>query len=112
MQLDSSLVAALLNDLIRLVILAVGGYVVAYVRGHYSAQQIALAREIAADAVTFAEQVAKALNLDSAAKFQHALAYARQLAARAGLKFTDAQWQGLIEAAVHDLFTAVEPLQK
>lgn len=105
------LVSQTLTDLIQLVIIAVGGVVIQYLRKRLSQQQIEKAKQIAEIAVKAAEAIGAANGLDGKAKFQQALQMARDLAAKYGIIFTDAEWQALIEAAVHSLKDLGEELE-
>ncbi len=99
------LVAQVLTDLIRLIIVVIGTMLINYIRQHLSQQQINKAIEIAILAVKAAEAIGYACGLDSKAKFQEALQLARTTAARYGIRFTDDEWRALIEAAVQELKT-------
>ncbi len=101
----TQLIATVLTDLLRLVILGVGGYCITWLRAHMTQAQLTVARTIAERAVAFTEQVAQATGMaaDAKAKFEHALEYCRTMATKAGLHLTDTEWQGLIEGAVGDL---------
>jgi hypothetical protein len=97
---------------VRLVILIVGGYAAAFVRTHHSASQVQRAQEIGRTAVWAVEQLATAAGWDRRAKFARALAFAKRLAARAGLHLQDDQWQTILEAAVRALGEAGADLPK
>lgn len=84
----------------RLVVLVIGTYGAAYVRSHYAASQIQRAEAIGRTAVWAVEQLAGASGWDSRTKYGRALGFARRLAARAGLRLDDEQWQAILEAAV------------
>lgn len=101
-----------LVDLIQLLILVLGGMAVVYLRRHFSLQQLDKAREITYIAVNAVEMIARACNFDSKQKFEKAMAFVKEFAAKHGLKLTDEQWQVLIEAAVHRLKVVEEELTK
>ena len=101
-QIGQSL-ATLLADLIRLVVLVVGIYGAAYLRGLYVGSQLQRAESVGRTAVWAVEQLAPAMGWDGKAKLARAQGFARRLGARAGLRLDDDQWQPLLEAAVHAL---------
>ncbi len=101
--MNSQLIQTVLDDGIRAAIVAVAGYVVAFMHKHFTANQIVQGVAIAKEAVAFAEQVGKTMGLNGAAKYDKALTYAEGLATKVGVKLNSKQWQGLIESAVLDL---------
>jgi len=75
-------------------------FLVAYTKQHFSANQISTASGIATESVNFAVQAAKKLGVtQDLAKYNFALTKAKELASKAGLKFTDSQWETLLESA-------------
>ena len=113
--IDGQLAAAftaLLSDLVRLVVLVVGGYAAALARAHHSAAQAQRAEQIGKTAVWAVEQLAAGMGWDGRTKFSRALGFARRLAARAGLRLDDDQWQAILEAAVRGLQQAGADLPK
>lgn len=97
-----TLIYNVLKDLITLGATVLLGYLTAYAKSHFSGKQLSNAIAVATLAVTFAEQVAKSLDLSSIGKFNAALEQAKSLAAKYGLNYTDEQWKGLIEAALKE----------
>jgi hypothetical protein len=93
-------VYALLKDLIALLGSIAIAYLSAYLKQHFNAKQLELAKTIAEEAVYFAEQVGNTLGIKGADKYKAALEKAKVLAAKVGIHLTDEQWQGLIESAV------------
>jgi len=79
------------------------GYAVVFIRQHLSAQQLNTAKVIASNGVVFAQQVSKDLNLNNEAKFNSALASAKSLASKYGVKLSDEQWKNLLEPAYNEL---------
>ncbi|MDQ7095013.1 phage holin, LLH family [Desulfosporosinus sp. PR] len=70
-----------------------------YLRKHFTAKQLATASSIAQDAVNFAVQAAKKHGITAdLGKYNAALGKAKELAAKAGIKMTDSEWEGLIES--------------
>jgi len=104
------LIAQLITDLVKLIIVAVGGYLVAWLRSKLSQDQIRKAMQIAGIAVKAAEAIGAAQGLDGKAKMQQALNTARTVAAKYGIRFTDEEWQALLEQAVHELKTLGDEL--
>lgn len=83
---------ALLSTLVGL-----AGY---YLKQHFTSKQLATAASIATEAVNFAAQAAKKLGItQDLAKYQHALAKAKELASKVGIKLSDSEWETLIESA-------------
>ena len=101
-----------LMDLTQLLILVLGGMVIAYLKRRFSLQQLEKAREIAYIAVQAVEMIAKVNGFDSKQKFEKAMAFVKEFAAKHGLKLTDEQWQALIEAAVHQLRVLDEEIKR
>jgi len=87
-------------------------FLVAYVKQHFSATQISMASGIATESVHFAVQAAKKLGVThDLAKYNFALAKAKELASKAGLNFTDSQWETLLESAYKKAKDGLQPLQ-
>ena len=73
---------------------------IAFVKQHFSAKQIATAGDIALEAVNFATQAAKKHGITAdLGKFNSALVKARELASKAGINLSDSQWETLLESA-------------
>lgn len=94
---------AIFNGLQDIVVALIGVFVaflVAYIKQHFSATQISTASGIASEAVNFAAQAAKKLGItQDLEKYNSALTKAKELASKAGLNFTDSQWETLLESA-------------
>lgn len=106
------LIPQTITDLVQLALVAICGYLVKYLREHLTQPQIDKAVQIAQIAVKAAEAIGAANGFDGKAKFQQALEMARTLAASHSIKFTDEEWQALIEAAVHTLKAGYDELKK
>lgn len=101
-----------LKDLLVLLCSTLTGFLVAYVRQHFSAKQISTGSLIASEAVNFVAQTAKNLGItEDSAKFQSAKDKAKELASKVGIKFTDSQWQTLLESALKTAKDAAEPIK-
>ena len=101
-----------LQDIITVLIGVLVTYAVAFIKQHFSARQIATATWIATDSVNFATQVAKRLGITrDSLKYLSALTKAKELASKAGLKFTDSQWETLLESAYKKGKDKIQPLQ-
>lgn len=100
MAIQNAIYAAL-KDIIALIGSIAVAYLSAYLKQHLQVKQLEAARAIAKEAVFFAEQIGDTLGIKGGNKFKAALEKAKVLAAKAGIKLTDDQWQGLIEAAVN-----------
>lgn len=82
-----------------------------YLRQHFTSKQLSTAASIASEAVNFATQAAKKLNITAdLAKYQHALAKAKELASKAGINLSDSQWETLIESAYKQAKDELESL--
>ena len=92
-----------LKDLVTLGCTVLLGFASAYVKSHFSAKQIDTAKGIAETAVSFVEQTMSTAGIDNAQKFQAAFNSAKGLAAKAGIKLTDQQWESLLEGALKDM---------
>ncbi|HEY8804744.1 MAG TPA: phage holin, LLH family [Clostridium sp.] len=79
------------------------GYVVLFIRNHANAKQLHTAKVISLNAVTFANQVSSELDLNNEAKFNSALASAKELASKYGIKLSNDQWKNLIEPSVNEI---------
>ena len=97
------MIAGVLFNIILALLSAFSAYAVAWLRAHVSQKHLTLAMRIADAAVRAAESVGTAYGYDSKAKFEYALNAVRQVAASHGLKFSDEQWEALIEQAHHTL---------
>ena len=84
---------------------------VAYIKQHFSSIQISTASGIATEAVNFASQAAKKLGItEDLAKYNSALTKAKELASKAGLNFTNSQWETLLESAYKKVKAELQPL--
>lgn len=84
---------------------------VAYIKQHFSVIQIRTASGIATEAVTFAVQAAKKLGItQDLAKYNSALTKAKELALKAGIDFTDSQWETLLESAYKKAKAELQPI--
>ncbi|WP_407310886.1 phage holin, LLH family [Desulfosporosinus sp. SB140] len=109
-----SIISSGLQDVLTILVGALVTYGVAFVKQHFSARQIATASWIAMDAVNFAEQAAKKLGIPQGqgpTKYIVALKKVKELAAKAGLNFTDSQWETFIESACKKVKDEMQPLQ-
>lgn len=88
----------ILQWVITVAVPAAVGYVAVFLKKHFTAKQIESAQEIASVSVKAAQQ----LGLTNSEKFQTALTAAKSFASKHGIKYTDEQWQSLIEAAVNE----------
>jgi hypothetical protein len=79
------------------------GLVSAYVKQHFSGIQVNQAKQISGIAVTFAEQVAMTMGFNGKAKYESALAKAKELSDKYGIHLSDAQWEALIESSLKEL---------
>jgi len=87
-------------------------FLVAYIKQHFSATQISTASGIATESVNFAVQAAKKLGVtQDLAKYNFALTKAKELASKAGLNFTDSQWETLLESAYKKAKDGLQTLQ-
>jgi len=83
---------------------------VALTKQYFSATQISTASEIATHAVNFVIQAANKLGLtEDLAKYNAALAKAKELALKAGLNFTDSQWETFLESAYRKIKGELQP---
>jgi len=108
----NELLVGILTNLVLFVIAVAGGYIVRWLKQHLTQRQIELGLEIAAIAVQAAEQIGYATGQNGPGKFAEAMAYARSLAARYGVKFSDEEWAALIERAVHQLKVLGDELRR
>jgi len=82
------------------------------VKQHFSDAQIKTASGIATEAVNFATQAAKKLGVtQDLAKYNSALAKAKELASKAGVNLSDSQWETLLESAYKKAKDGLQPLQ-
>lgn len=89
-----------LQDILTALVGVFVAFLVAYTKQHFSTIQISAASGIATEAVNFAIQAAKKLGItQDLAKYNAALTKAKELASKAGLDFTDSQWETLLESA-------------
>lgn len=101
-----------LQDILTVLVGTLVAFLVAYVRQHFSAKQINTASGIATEAVNFSAQAAKKLGItQDLAKYTSALTKAKELALKAGIKFTDSQWETLLESAYKKVKEGLQPLQ-
>jgi len=105
---------AIFNGLQDIVVALIGvffAFMVAYIKQHFSSIQISTASGIATEAVNFASQAAKKLGItEDLAKYNSALMKAKELASKAGLNFTDSQWETLLESAYKKVKAELQPL--
>jgi LL-H family phage holin len=87
----------ILQLVITAVLPAIFGYLTFYIKKHFSVKQIEMAQSIAKIGVAYAQQ----LELSNPEKFDAAFKAVKSFAAKHGLKYSDEQWTGLIEAAVN-----------
>jgi len=100
-----------LQDILTALAGVLVSFMVAYIKQHFSATQISTASVIATEAVNFAEQAAKKLGItQDLAKYNSALAKAKELASKAGLNFTDSQWETLLESAYKKAKGELKPI--
>jgi PIN domain nuclease of toxin-antitoxin system len=112
-ELDPRIVSSIqevLIGLIQILALILATYAAKYVKAHVSAKQMDLAMSVAQIAVQAVEQLAASKQIDLKDKYSKALMLARDGAAKYGLKFTDDQWEQLIEAAVKSMKDAGEEI--
>ena len=89
-----------LQDIVTALIGVFFAFMVAYIKQHFSVIQIRTASGIATEAVNFAVQAAKKLGItQDLAKYKSALTKAKELDLKAGIDFTDSQWETLLESA-------------
>ena len=107
-----SIVSSGLTDIVTALSGMLVAFMLAYVKQHFSATQISTASGIATEAVNFATQAAKKLGAtQDLAKYNSALMKAKELASKAGLNFTDSQWETLLESAYKKAKDGLQPLQ-
>jgi len=101
-----------LQDVVTALAGVLVAFLVAYIKQHFSATQISTASGIATEAVNFAVQAAKKLGItQDLAKYNSALTKAKELASKAGLNFSDSQWETLLESAYKKAKNEWQPLQ-
>ena len=96
-------ISQILIALLQVLGVILAGWAAKYVKARFTQTQIEKAERIAEIVVNAVEQMAAANGINYQAKFEEALKMARELAAGQGLAFNDAQWEGLIEAAVKQM---------
>jgi hypothetical protein len=105
---------AIFNGLQDIVVALIGvffAFMVAYIKQHFSVIQIRTASGIATEAVNFAVQAAKKLGItEDLEKYNSALTKAKELASKAGLNFTDSQWETFLESAYKKAKAELQPL--
>ena len=75
-------------------------FMIAFVKQHFSAKQLATAKELATEAVNFATQYAEKHGITlGTGKYNAALSSVKELAKKVGINLTDAQWEMLLESA-------------
>ena len=79
------------------------GFLVAFINQHTNAQQLKTAQSIATNGAIFAQQVSKDLGFNPEQKFNSALASAKTLGEKYGIKLSDDQWKNLIEPSVNEI---------
>ncbi|MHB1651686.1 MAG: phage holin, LLH family [Desulfitobacteriaceae bacterium] len=104
-------ITSLLTDVITLAGTILIGFLTAFVKQHYSAKQVETAKTVAKTAVGFAEEIGTTMGLNGKDKFSAALGKARDLAGKYGIKLTDTQWEGLINASVNESRAVWDSLQ-
>jgi len=107
-----TLISSGLTDTVTALTGVLVAFLVAYVKQHFSATQISTASGIATEAVNFATQAAKKLGVtQDLAKYNSALAKAKELALKAGVNLSDSQWETLLESAYKKAKDGLQPLQ-
>jgi hypothetical protein len=105
---------AIFNGLQDIVVALIGvffAFMVAYIKQHFSVIQIRTASGIATEAVNFAVQAAKKLGItEDLDKYNSALTKAKELASKAGINFTDSQWETFLESAYKKVKVEIQPL--
>lgn len=112
--MDPRIVSAaqeILIGLIQVLALVIATYAAKWVKAHVSAKQMELGMNIAGLAVAAVEQLAASKQIDIEEKYSKALMLARDQAAKYGLTFSEAQWEGLVEAAVKAMKDAGEEIK-
>jgi len=100
-----------LQDVVTVLIGVFFAYMVAYIKQHFSVIQIRTASGIATEAVNFAVQAAKKLGItEGLDKYISALTKAKELASKAGINFTDSQWETLLESAYKKAKESLQPV--
>ena len=109
---SQTLIYSGLTDIVTALAGVLVAFLVAYVKQHFSATQIRTASGIATEAVNFATQAAKKLGVtQDLAKYNSALAKAKELASKAGVNLSDSQWETLLESAYKKAKDGLQPLQ-
>ena len=109
---SQTLISSGLTDIVTALAGVLVAFLVAYVKQHFSATQISTASGIATEAVNFATQAAKKLGVtQDLAKYNSALAKAKELASKAGVNLSDSQWETLLESAYKKAKDGLQPLQ-
>jgi hypothetical protein len=88
------------------------GYIVMFIKSHYTSKQIESAKEIAKISVSYVEQIAEANGINGIDKFNKALASVKNLGNEKGLNFSDSQWKTLIESALKETVNGWNELSK
>jgi len=107
-----TIISSGLTDIVTALAGVLVAFLVAYIKQHFSVVQISTASGIATESVNFAVQAAKKLGVtQDLAKYNFALTKAKELASKAGLNFTDSQWETLLESAYKKAKNEVKSLQ-
>jgi len=107
-----TLISSGLTDIVTALAGVLVAFLVAYVKQHFFDAQIKTASGIATEAVNFATQAAKKLGVtQDLAKYNSALAKAKELASKAGVNLSDSQWETLLESAYKKAKDGLQPLQ-
>jgi len=107
-----TIISSGLTDIVTALAGVFVAFLVAYTKQHFSAAQISTASGIATESVNFAVQAAKKLGVtQDLAKYNFALTKAKELASKAGLNFTDSQWETLLESAYKKSKNELQPIQ-
>lgn len=114
--MENAQIQALLYNLI-LTLISTGlpivlGYITMYIKSHYTAKQIESAKEVAKISVSYVEQIAQANGINGIDKFNKALESVKDLGNQKGLKFSDSQWQTLIEGSIKESVKGWDNLSK
>jgi len=100
-----------LQDVVTVLIGVFFAFMGAYIKQHFSVIQIRTASGIATEAVNFSAQAAKKLGItQDLAKYTSALTKAKELALKAGINFTDSQWETLLESAYKKAKESLQPV--
>lgn len=91
-----------LTDLVTLAGTVLLGFLTVFVRQHFSAKQVDMAKSVAKLAVSFANELDHVTGIKGEDKLKAALEQAKSLAGKYGINLTDDQWTGLIKSTVNE----------